>query len=97
MQTVEVVGLVLVLELLLLQLLPILALHKDAGDDNGDELDIDLTDDPLDVVAKVLGFVPAVALVGVLLCHLWFGRCLVERRFLTAVWNGVRVGETFSC
>ena len=42
-----------------------------AGVDNGDELDVDLTDDPLDVVAKVLGLVPAVALVGVLLCHLW--------------------------
>ena len=43
---------------------------KDVGDDNGDELDVDLTDDPLDVVAKVLGLVPPVALVGVLLCHL---------------------------
>ena len=41
------------------------------GVDNGDELDVDLTDDPLDVVAKVLGLVPAVALVGILLCHLW--------------------------
>ena len=42
-----------------------------AGVDNGDKLNVDLTDNPLDVVAKVLGLVPPVALVGVLLCHLW--------------------------
>ena len=68
-----------------------------AGVDNGDELNVHLTDDPLDVVAKVLGLVPAVALVGVLLCHIWFGRCLFKRPFLTAVWSGLRVHETFSC
>ena len=40
----------------------------DDGDDYGDELE--LTDNPLDVVVEVLGSVPAVALVRVLLCHL---------------------------
>ena len=34
--------------------------------DDGDEL----TNNPLDVVAEVLGSVPAVALVRILLCHL---------------------------
>ena len=42
-----------------------------AGVDNGDELDVDLTDDPADVVAKLLGLLPVGLLVGVLLCHLW--------------------------
>ena len=41
------------------------------GVDNGDELDVDLTDDPADVVAKLLGLLPVGLLVGVLLCHLW--------------------------
>ena len=40
------------------------------GVDNGDELDVDLTDDPADVVAKLLGLLPVGLLVGVLLCHL---------------------------
>ena len=43
----------------------------DDGDGDGDELDeLDLTDNPLDVVAEVLGSLPAVALVRILLCHL---------------------------
>ena len=41
------------------------------GVDNGDELDVDLTDDPADVVVKLLGLLPVRLLVGVLLCHLW--------------------------
>ena len=66
------------------------------GVDNGDELDVDLTDDPADVVAKLLGLLPVGLLVGVLLCHLWFWRCLTKLPFLTTVWNGLRIHETFS-
>ena len=60
----------------------------DGDDDDGDdfdddgELDGDLTDNPLDVVAEVLGSVPAVALVSVLLCHLFLVRELFLARLL---------------
>ena len=62
----------------------------DVGELDGDELDVDLTDNPLDVVAEVLGSLPAVALVRVLLCHLllfkWGRELFLARLLKSKAW-----------
>ena len=66
-----------------LVIIPVVTAMGGGGEDDedGDKLDDDdLTDDPLHVVAEVLGRVPAVALVRVRVCHLLlFSGALVAR------------------